>query len=151
ERGVDRIVRRDPSRGAPDQPKISAWHGPLPPERVIVRENGMTMEVDVHRGQKTGAFLDQRDNRLRVRHLAAGRRVLNLFSYAGAFSIAAALGGASHVTSVDTATAAHASAQRTFRHNGVDPTPHGFVSADVMRFLEDAAKRGERFDLVVSD
>src|SRR6185369_9166340 len=66
-------------------------------------------------------------------------------------SIAAALGGASKVTSVDVAAAAHATAQRTFRANGVDPGAHGFVSADVFAFLEQAKARGDRFDLVISD
>ena len=112
----------------------------------------MAMEVDLGHGQKTGAFLDQRENRARVRALAAGRAsVLNLFSYAGGFSIAAALGGAGRVTSVDVAAAAHATAQRTFRANGVDPGAHVFVSADVFAFLDQARARGERFDLVVSD
>lgn len=149
-RGVRSIALRHPGATG-DAPKISTWHGPAPPERFFVRENEMSLEVDVHRGQKTGAFLDQRDNRLRVRDLASGRRVLNLFSYTGGFSIAAALGGAASVTSVDTASAAHASAQRTFRANGVDPRAHRFVSADVMRFLSEAAAEGARFDLVISD
>jgi 23S rRNA (cytosine1962-C5)-methyltransferase len=111
----------------------------------------MVMEVDLCHGQKTGAFLDQRDNRALVRGLARGRRVLNLFSYAGGFSIAAALGGAAKVTSVDIASAAHASAQRTFRANGVDPVAHDFVSADVFAFLDQAKARGEQYDLVISD
>src|SRR6185503_688152 len=107
------------------------------PDRVVVRERGMAMEVDLAHGQKTGAFLDQRENRRRVRGLARGaRRALNLYSYAGGFSIAAALGGAAHVTSVDSASAAHASAQRSFRANDLDPASHAFVSADCMAFLE---------------
>src|SRR6185369_7528503 len=79
------------------------------------------------------------------------RRALNLFSYAGGFSIAAALGGAGHVTSVDVAAGAHASAQRTFRANDVDPAAHAFVTADVFAFLDQARARGDRFDLVISD
>ena len=127
-------------------------HGPTAPDRVIVQEHGIRMEVDLAHGQKTGAFLDQRENRARVRLLAGGRRrVLNLFSYAGGFSIAAALGGAARVTSVDTAAAAHASAVRTFRENGVDPTDHDFVSADVFAYLDQARAQGDRFDLVISD
>jgi 23S rRNA (cytosine1962-C5)-methyltransferase len=118
----------------------------------MVKERGVQMEVDLARGQKTGAFLDQRENRARVRALAAGgKRVLNLFSYAGGFSVAAALGGAQRVTSVDSAAAAHATAQRTFRANSVDPGAHAFVSADVFAFLEQARARGDRYDLVISD
>jgi 23S rRNA (cytosine1962-C5)-methyltransferase len=127
------------------------WGEPAP-DAVLVREHGMAMEVDLAFGQKTGAFLDQRENRKRVRELAAGkRRVLNLFSYAGGFSIAAALGGAGEVTSVDNAPRAHGTAQRSFRENGLDPKPHRFVTADVFTFLEESKKRGERFDLVISD
>jgi 23S rRNA (cytosine1962-C5)-methyltransferase len=112
----------------------------------------MAMEVDLARGQKTGAFLDQRENRVRVRSLAAGRgRVLNLFSYAGGFSIAAALGGAAEVTSVDVAAGGHASAQRSFRANGLDPSAHAFVTADVFAFLDRSKAKGDRFDLVISD
>jgi 23S rRNA (cytosine1962-C5)-methyltransferase len=77
--------------------------------------------------------------------------VLNLFSYAGGFSLAAALGGAGRVTSVDAATAVHASAQRSFRENGLDPAAHEFVSADAFDFLERAAARRDRYDLVISD
>jgi 23S rRNA (cytosine1962-C5)-methyltransferase len=137
---------------APGQPRARALHGAPPPERIVIQERGMAMEVDLFHGQKTGAFLDQRDNRARVRTMALGRkRVLNLFSYAGGFSIAAALGGAERVTSVDLASAAHATAQRSFRENGIDPGNHAFVTADAMAFLDAARARGDRFDLIVSD
>jgi len=145
----------DPGGGAQagaEGRKLSHVHGPPIPDRIVIRESGMAMEVDLARGQKTGAFLDQRDNRARVRALAQGRaRALNLFSYAGGFSLAAALGGAGRVTSVDSAAAAHATAQRSFRENGLDPAAHEFVSADVFDFLERAAARGDRYDLVISD
>jgi 23S rRNA (cytosine1962-C5)-methyltransferase len=147
-----RGVRSIGLRAREGEKKLRPIEGPEPPDRVLVRECGVAMEVDLAAGQKTGAFLDQRENRARVRALARGRaRVLNLFSYAGGFSIAAALGGAGRVTSVDVAAAAHATAQRTFRANGVDPGAHAFVSADVFAFLEQAAARGDRFDLVISD
>ncbi|WP_437508520.1 class I SAM-dependent rRNA methyltransferase [Sorangium sp. So ce1099] len=144
---------RGPSAGADAEgKKLAHLHGPPLPDRLFVRESGVAMEVDLARGQKTGAFLDQRDNRARVRALAAGRRrVLNLFSYAGGFSVAAALGGAGRVTSVDSASAAHASAQRTFRENGVDPAAHEFVTADAFDFLEKAHARGDRYDLIICD
>lgn len=150
-RGVHQIGLRD-ADAAPGAPKLVPFHGDKIPDRVMVTERGVRMEVDLARGQKTGAFLDQRENRARVRGLAAGgKRVINLFSYAGGFSIAAALGGALRVTSVDSAAAAHATAQRTFRANGVDPGAHAFVSADVFAFLEQARGRGDRYDLVISD
>ncbi len=146
-----RGVRSIGLRVSGEEKKLRPLDGPPPPDRLLVRERGMAMEVDLGHGQKTGAFLDQRENRARVRALARGRRVLNLFSYAGGFSVAAALGGAARVTSVDIAAAAHATAQRTFRANDEDPGAHAFVSADVFAFLDQARARGERFDLVISD
>lgn len=118
---------------------------------VEVREHGMAFSSDLLRGQKTGSFLDQRDNRRRVRELGKGRRVLNLFSYAGGFSQAAALGGASHVTSVDIAHDAHRTAQASFRLAGLDPSQHAFVTADAFQWLEQAEQKGERYDLIISD
>ena len=150
-RGVKTLAIRLDTPAA-DGRKIETIYGAPPPDRLFVREHGMAMEVDLAHGQKTGAFLDQRENRARVRALARGRaRALNLFSYAGGFSIAAALGGAGHVTSVDIASGAHASAQKSFRENGLDPSKHAFATSDAFVFLEQAKKRGDRFDLVVSD
>ncbi|UQA61975.1 class I SAM-dependent rRNA methyltransferase [Polyangium aurulentum] len=150
-RGVRTLVLRLGRDEAGDR-RIRTLSGPDAPDRVMVRENGMVMEVDLAHGQKTGAFLDQRDNRARVRALGKGRsRVLNLYSYTGGFSLAAALGGATQVTSVDVASAAHATAQRSFRENGLDPAAHAFVSADAFAYLEGAARRGDRFDLIISD
>ena len=85
--------------------------GPKPQTAVSFLENGMRFTADVIHGQKTGFFLDQRDNRAIVRKLSRDRRVLNLFSFNGGFSIAAGLGGASQVTSVDIAAPAIESAR----------------------------------------
>jgi 23S rRNA (cytosine1962-C5)-methyltransferase len=147
-RGVRSITVRDTTRGDRSSTLV---HGEAPPDEIVVREHGVPFVVDLERGQKTGAFLDQRDNRRRVGALARGRRVLNLFSYAGGFSIHAALGGATKCTSVDVAAAAHATAQRSFRQAGVDPIAHDFVTADVFGFLDRATARGDRWDLVVCD
>lgn len=147
--GVRTLVLREGGRG--EAPRLEVAFGPAPPDVTTVREHGVPFVVDVARGQKTGAFLDQRDNRRRVGELARGRRVLNLFSYAGGFSLHAALGGAARVTSVDVASAAHASAQESFRAAGIDPRPHAFVAADAFAFLADAKRRGDAWDLVVSD
>jgi 23S rRNA (cytosine1962-C5)-methyltransferase len=147
--GVRTLVHRVGGRG--DTPQLEGLRGAPPPERMVVEEHGVPFLVDLAHGQKTGAFLDQRENRRRVGELARGRRVLNLFSYAGGFSLHAALGGAERVTSVDVAAAAHATAQASFREAGVDPAAHAFVTADVRAFLEGASRRGETWDLVVSD
>jgi 23S rRNA (cytosine1962-C5)-methyltransferase len=147
--GVSTLVHRTGRKG--ETPRLEVLRGTASPERVTVREHGLSFVVDVQRGQKTGAFLDQRENRHRVRELAAGRRVLNLFSYAGGFSLNAAAAGSKKVTSVDVAAGAHATAQASFRASGVDPGEHAFVTADVYAFLEGARRKGERWDLVISD
>lgn len=147
--GIRTLVHRVGPKGEP--PRLELLRGAPPPDTVVVREHSIAFVVDLTRGQKTGAFLDQRDNRQRVGELAHGRTVLNLFSYAGGFSLHAALGGAKHVTSVDIAAGAHATAQASFRAAGVDPSPHAFVTADVSAFLDAARRRGDSWDLVVSD
>lgn len=147
--GVRTLVQRLGARGT--APRLQLLRGPPPSDTVQVREHGVPFIVDVAHGQKTGAFLDQRDNRRRVGEIAAGRRVLNLFSYAGGFSIHAALGAARHVTSVDVAAAAHATAQLNFRAAGLDPAAHAFVVADVRTFLEAAREGRQTWDLIVSD
>jgi 23S rRNA (cytosine1962-C5)-methyltransferase len=147
--GVSCLVHRTGAKG--QEPQIAVLRGGAPPDVVHVREHGIPFVVDLAHGQKTGAFLDQRENRVRVGQLASGRRVLNLFSYTGGFSLHAALGGASHVTSVDIAARAHATAQASFRLAGVDPSEHTFVTAEVHAFLDSARSRGETWDMVISD
>ncbi|MFO0663127.1 MAG: class I SAM-dependent rRNA methyltransferase [Polyangiaceae bacterium] len=148
--GLDTLIDRTGKHGSSGAPR--AIFGDLPTAEVVATEHGVPFHVDVLRGQKTGAFLDQRENRQRVQRLASSsKRMLNLFSYAGGFSLRAALGGATEVTSVDIAGAAHRTAQVCFRAAGVDPKSHRFVAADAFDFLDLARKRGESFDLIVCD
>lgn len=125
--------------------------GNQPPSLVMVKEHGLTYEVDLEAGQKTGLFLDHRDNRHFLRGLARGCSVLNLFSYTGAFSVSCAAGGASQVTSVDIAAPAIAAAARNFEHNGIASERHEGVASDVFEFLERAKQAGRRWDLVIAD
>ncbi|HKA86121.1 MAG TPA: class I SAM-dependent rRNA methyltransferase [Haliangiales bacterium] len=119
------------------------------PEPVVMREGEARFEVDVVHGQKTGFFLDQRGNRARVGELAAGARVLNVFAYTGGFSVAAGLGGARAVTTVDVAAPAIAAARRNLERNGL---PAGeLVAADAFAFLEEARAAGRTWDLVICD
>ncbi len=122
--------------------------GEEPPARITIVENGMRLVADVLHGQKTGLFLDQRDNRARVRGLASGRRVLNAFAYSGGFAIAAALGGARHVVSVDTSRLALGLGEAAWPDNGLDPALAEWIEGDVFEYLR--AVR-ERFDLIVLD
>jgi 23S rRNA (cytosine1962-C5)-methyltransferase len=109
--------------------------GDEPPPDVAITESGRRHVVDVRGGQKTGFFLDQRPNRDLAAAIADGRRVLNLFAYSGGFSIAAARGGATHVTSVDSSAAALALAEAAWRANALPPEATTFVRADVFDYL----------------
>jgi 23S rRNA (cytosine1962-C5)-methyltransferase len=122
--------------------------GDEPSSEVEIVESGRRHVVDVRGGQKTGFFLDQRPNRDLTAAIARGRRVLNLFAYNGGFSIAAARGGAAHVTSVDSSAPALAQAESAWRANGLAQDDAAFVRADVFEYL-----RGEvsPADLVVVD
>lgn len=110
-------------------------------------EHGIRLEIDPLTGQKTGYFLDQRENRARVMRLARGARVLDLYCYMGGFGLAAARGGASSVTIVDVSSRALERAAATFAANGLGPVEA--VESDVFRWLEQAP--AGRYDLVVCD
>jgi 23S rRNA (cytosine1962-C5)-methyltransferase len=147
--GVQTLVHRTGAKG--HAPELEVLRGEAPPSSIRVEEHGVPFVVDLEHGQKTGAFLDQRENRCRVAELSRGRRVLNLFSYSGGFSLHAALSGATHVTSVDVSAAAHATAQESFRGAELNPSAHTFVTADVRQFLDAARKRNDKWDLIISD
>ncbi len=118
------------------------------PDEIVIHEGQARFEVDVRRGQKTGFFLDQRQNRALVAAHAAGATVLNLCSYTGGFSVQAALAGARRATSVDLAAPAIAAAARNAARSGVAEAHEG-VTADVFAFLEGA--RGRTWDIVIAD
>jgi 23S rRNA (cytosine1962-C5)-methyltransferase len=119
------------------------------PTEIEITENGLRYGVSPESGQKTGFFLDQRDNRSRVRARAGGRRVLNCFAYTGGFGIASRAGGATAVTSVESSEPAIAMMQRNFERNGFDPGE--LVHGDAFDFLRRKHAEGARWDLVVLD
>jgi 23S rRNA (cytosine1962-C5)-methyltransferase len=141
------IVVRNPLR---EEGRPVVIEGEVPDE-VIIEEPGRRFLVQVMEGQKTGFFLDQRENRDRVAALAAGRRVLNCFSYTGGFSVAAALAGAARVVTVDIARPAVEAAKRNFALNDIPLQGHGFEATDAFDLLADAATRPGEFDLIVLD
>jgi 23S rRNA (cytosine1962-C5)-methyltransferase len=126
--------------------------GSPPSAPIIFLENGIRFEADVLRGQKTGFFLDQRENRSEVEKLARGKKVLNAFSFSGGFSIYAARGGAKSVTDLDISAHALESAKRNFALNqnvaGVANCRHEMIQADTFDWLE---KSPAHFDLIVLD
>ena len=122
--------------------------GDEPPVPLAIAEDGMTFLVDVVGGQKTGFFLDQREARRRVRALARDRRVLNTFCYTGAISIAAGLGGARVVESVDASKPALALAAQAWARNGLPDDRARFVAANVFEHLRASV---ETYELAVVD
>ena len=141
------LIVREPQR---DNGKPRILFGDVPDEMQF-RERDRRFLMNPLTGQKTGFFLDQRDNRDKVTQLARGRRVLNLCSYTGGFTIAAGLGGAEEVISVDISGAALEMAKKNVALNGLDERKFGFVKADVFDWLTDEVKRPPRFDLVIVD
>jgi len=144
---IDRMWQRE--RGQAGRGR--ALSGSAPPEAIEIAEGRARYEVDVRWGQKTGLFLDQRDNRAYAGGLASGREVLNLFGYTGGFSLHAGLGGARRVVTVDSAPAAVAAAGRNWALSGLDPTRHEARVADAFAYLAEAREAGRRFDLVICD
>ena len=148
-RGVMRMAD-SPLRALEGLPlERGVWWGDVP-ERVEVELEGFKVEADLHHGQKTGLFLDQRMNRRRAEVFARDRRVLDLFCYQGEWGLHAARGGARSVLAVDSSEAALAAAARNFERNGLaeSVTLRRGDSFDVARQLE---RQGERFGLVVLD
>ncbi len=139
--GVKHVLqkyRKEPAR---------ALVGELPEHDAAFSENGVSFSADLVKGQKTGFFLDQRENRKRIGELSGGRTLLNLFGYTGGFSVYAGLAGASEVTTVDIAKPAIAAAERNWSLNGLAPETHHGVAADAFEFL----KEKRTWDIVVVD
>jgi 23S rRNA (cytosine1962-C5)-methyltransferase len=144
-------LRRSSDEDTDTQSRLETLWGEPPPKDLVIEEHGYRFFADLEQGQKTGLFLDQRENRRFIQNTTANRTVLNLFSYTGGFSLYAAGGGARRVTSVDIAKGAMLRAEDNFRLNQMDPKDHEFVVADCFDHLRRLEQEGRRFDLVISD
>lgn len=131
-----RSLQREPSPG---------------PSDVTIREGALRFRVDLRPGQKTGFYLDQRDNRRRVAAWCRGARVLNSFSFSGAFAVHALVAGAAHVTNVDSSQDALALARVNAELNGIAASSFDTVAADALEDLRRRRTAGESFDVVVVD
>lgn len=127
---------------------IAGAEAPVP---LTVRENGLDYLVDLREGLNTGLFPDQRRNRRELMARAAGKRVLNLFAFTGAFSVAAAAAGAKQVTSVDVSQKYLDVARENFAINRLNPKRHRFIVADVFAALAKMRERKEKFDIILFD
>jgi 23S rRNA (cytosine1962-C5)-methyltransferase len=125
--------------------------GEAAPDPLVVQELGLSYRVRLGDGLKTGIFLDQRDNRRRVRELSRGKSVLNLFAYTCGFTVAAAAGGARSTVSIDASRGALAWGKENLEANGLSSPAHVFIDVDVFEWLKLASKRNERYDVIVLD
>ncbi len=140
------------------RPEIEALHSdpqpwlgrPVEPQLTVL-ENGVRLIVRPYDGYATGLYLEHRENRRRVRELAAGRRVLNAFSYTCAYSLFARLGGAASVTSVDISGKHLEWGRQNFAANGLEPHDGIFLRCDLLEFLGRAHRRQTLFDLAILD
>lgn len=124
------------------------WHGESLPTQVIISENGIRMHVDIENGQKTGYFLDQKSNRVLLRSIAHGKRVLDCFSHTGGFALNAAFGNAASVTAVDVSDTALKEGLENARLNHLEDRI-SFAQADVFDYLD--TLRPGQFDIIVLD
>lgn len=129
--------------------------GQTPEGLILFKENGITFECDPIHGQKTGFFLDQRENRERVRTLSKGKSVLNVFSYTGGFSLYAADGGATEVVSVDFSTPATQATLRNIQHNqhreNIRNATFETLDQDAFEALAQMKAQNRQFDIVILD
>lgn len=127
-------------------------YGQEAPDSFVILENGVKYRVFMNEGLMTGIFLDQHDVRnALITELSLGKRVLNMFSYTAAFSVAAAMGGATETTSVDLAKRSRELSQAHFEANGFDLSSHHFVVMDVFEYFKYAKRKQLTFDLIVLD
>lgn len=148
ETNVKHVYERIRSGGAREGRKLA---GRFPDCPVAFLEHGIQLTADVVDGQKTGFYLDQRENRYRIRRYSKDRRVLDLYGYTGGFSVSAGLSGARQVTIVDQADPALQTAQKHWQMNDLPPERFTAIRMEVFPFLEQAIQKGSLWDLVIID
>jgi 23S rRNA (cytosine1962-C5)-methyltransferase len=148
---IEGIFERSEGRVGDEEgvdPSVGMLKGEAPPETITIEENGFKLLVDVRRGQKTGFFLDQRDNRSFLSTVARDQTVLNCFSFSGAFSVYAFGGGANEVVTLDSSKPALELAEQNLELNGFASAPGELLKGDAFAYLKEIDRR---FDLVVLD
>ena len=138
---------RGDERGGPPRPLAGK---PVPPE-IEITEGGLRYVIKPYEGASVGLFLDQRENRSRIRSMAAGKDVLNLFAYTCGFSVAAAVGGANSTVSVDLSPKHLEWGRANFAVNGIDLANHQFIKSDAADYLKRAKRQNRQFDIVILD
>ncbi len=126
--------------------------GEIPPDLIEIEENGFRFTVDIKSGQKTGYYLDQRENRKRIMpYLGGGKEILNAFSFSGGFSVYAAAAGAGRIMNIDTSEDAHKMAQQNMWLNGFDDREDIYAAADAFELMRAYRDQKWTFDVVILD
>lgn len=144
------MVRVRQLEGLKSEP-VGLLSGEMPPEDLVILENQLQYRVDIAHGQKTGFFLDQRENRENVQKFTDSKEVLNCFSYSGGFSVAAMAGGAKMVVTVDSSEEAIKLAKTNFKLNNFDVKKNEFLVEDCFQVLQRFAQEKRLFDCIVLD
>jgi 23S rRNA (cytosine1962-C5)-methyltransferase len=131
--------------------RSSVLRGSLPPDQVIIHENDLNFKVDLLHGQKTGFYIDQRDNRRRISDYAQGRKILNCFCYTGAFSVYGLSAGASSILNIDSSADALSLARENMQINDLPLERNEWIPGDVFQELRKLRDRAESFDLIILD
>lgn len=130
---------------------VKIQYGDMHAERIMVEENGLKYFLNLQGGQKTGFYLDQRNNRLLLRSFSQDKRVLDCFSFSGGFTLNALKGGAKKVTTLDSSEAALKQAEENIRLNDKTPEKVELVLDNAFEYLRKLRDRGEQFDLIILD
>ena len=125
--------------------------GEVPPDFIEIMENGHTFLVDIKLGQKTGFYLDQRENRQKAVKYFANKEILNAFSYTGAFAVYAAQAGAKRIINVDTSESAMQTAERNMRRNGFGDREDSYAVADAFEIMRAYRDNNWKFDVIILD
>jgi len=133
------------------KPTAGLLSGQMPPDLIEIQEGALRFWVDIKHGQKTGFYLDQRENRVAVAEFARGARVLNCFAYTGGFGLWTLHGGAEKLVNIESSASALALAQKNVELNGFDPDKVNNMNDDVFQILRKLRGAGKEFDLIILD
>lgn len=132
-------------------PQRGVLWGDPPPELIEIQEADVRMQVDILNGHKTGAYLDQRENRMAIAPFCQGKRVLNCFAYTGGFGLWAMRGGAMHVINIESSAYFIQLAERNIASNGFNPNQFEQIPADVFQVLRQFRESNRKFDIIILD
>lgn len=147
---IESVVLMDRSKVASEKEVITLWGTP-PTAKISVMENGIPFLIELNKGKHPGLFLDHAPLRVWLKESQKGKKVLNLFSYTGSLSVAAGIGGAEQVTTLDLSKSTIEWAESNWKNANLNPEQGKFIYGDVFEWLPKLIKRGEQFDTILCD